>query len=186
MTEQAINGEKTVEQAVPSAKSNTTQKSARATPIDWMEQLQQERQQAKERWQTTKKDRKPSILNRLTNHGIKEVVVHYSGSGDSGSIEEIEITDPKEKGNVLDEAYQSARNSGEWEDGEWVNPDFSDVEQLAADIDGFCSAELEHMVGGWEVDDGSDGTFTFDVEAGTVTCSHDQYYRKSHNQTWEV
>ena len=107
---------------------------------------------------------KTSILSHLKSYGIKKVVAYYSGYGDSGSVDDIQMT-----------------NAQEGNDRTAITD-----KRLAEDIENFCLEELEDRVEGWEIDDGSDGSFTFDVDVGTITCSHEHHFMDSYNESWEV
>lgn len=75
-----------------------------------------------------------------------KVVIEYHGSGDEGYIEDI-WTEPAIEGIALSDDLES------------------DLEQIAYDI-------LEQQCGGWEINEGSQGTITIDVKARKTVLNH--------------
>lgn len=79
-----------------------------------------------------------SFFNEMRNKNIKSATCNFSGGGDSGMIES---------------------------DLELDNGESMDIPSL---IEHFLYDMLENHQGGWEIDDGSQGTFTFDFTEGKV------------------
>ena len=52
---------------------------------------------------------------------------------------------------------------------------------VPAEIENWCYNELENAFGGWEINEGSDGVFTFNFNDSTVTLEHT--YNTEENQT---
>lgn len=52
---------------------------------------------------------------------------------------------------------------------------------VPAEIENWCYRELENAFGGWEINEGSDGVFTFNFNDSTVTLEHT--YNTEENQT---
>ena len=79
-------------------------------------------------------------------YGFSGVIdINYDGSGDSGAIENIEIT-PEDEEHCTNEADDALRD--------------------------WAYSYLETYYGGWEINEGSCGTITLDFKAGVVKCSH--------------
>ena len=110
---------------------------------------------------------KQALFAALRSDGVTEVTVDFDGSGDSGQIENLafrsgdaSVAEPP--GEVL---LEIASNRGE---------------ALARSFD--IRAAIEHLVyefleddhGGWELNEGSYGTFTFDVAEGTITLDYNE------------
>lgn len=100
------------------------------------------------------------ILPRLKQWGVAKVEVEYSGYGDSGSIDGIAYLDGA---------------------GAPVN---MNLVRPASDPD-ISSVVYEFLPAGFEINDGSQGTLTIDVHAGTLTVNHGQNEVISHESQRE-
>jgi hypothetical protein len=100
--------------------------------------------------------------------GITEVIVRFDGYGDSGQIDSTlarigraEVT--------LPESVIIMREESEEDDGRAVMI----VEKTLQDaIEMLCYAYLEENHEGWEINDGSSGTFVFNVGTRTIELEH--------------
>jgi hypothetical protein len=96
-----------------------------------------------------------NIMFGLVNHGIKKVVVHYEGSGDSGVIEYVNATqDP-------DIEYYDLEN---WDQEYLLNDIDSGLSTL---IEDYCQEMLLNDIENWWNDEGGHGYVHIDVELGT-------------------
>jgi len=86
---------------------------------------------------------------------IVKIVVHYSGSGDSGEIDYIEFIYDQGKTKIVDNK---------------INDKIGD----------FVYDLLQVHHPGWEINDGAAGTYTFDLIKNQVTNDYDEYYREAH------
>lgn len=108
------------------------------------------------------RDNKDFVFDILEQEGVASFEVEFDGSGDSGQIEAIsldkELLKRKIKGCKVKNGYRydpvNKTSSPVWE---------SDV-SLESLIEGVCYDILEQSFGGWEINDGSYGTFNFDVK----------------------
>lgn len=73
-----------------------------------------------------------------------------------------------ELGIVTDElTYDGSGDSG------YISDTFSDSnESVPADVEDFCYRALENSFGGWEINEGSQGTFYFNTKKGIIELSH--------------
>ena len=115
---------------------------------------------------------KNNILAALRTAGVKECTCEYSGSGDSGNLDDpdfgagvvvedvkIEQTDVTTGYNVSGGAalrVQEPRSMG-----------------LREAIVNLCYSKLEESRDGWENNEGAQGSFVIDVEAGTIEWHHE-------------
>jgi hypothetical protein len=134
---------------------------------------------------------KTVIFDALKELGIEWLVVGYSGSGDSGQID----------GMYLDDSYQTEANLTKevgWaevnrvyqptSDGGWSPITTTTVKSspLSELVEAFCYDALEEKHGGWENNDGGEGTFIFDVAEREVTWEHREFYTESNEYTYEL
>jgi len=102
------------------------------------------------------RDRIP--LDDMRSRGIEEVIVHYSGYGDSGDIEHVEV---KPSGKELQD----------------------DEEDILSDLT-FELLGARH--GGWEINEGSNGTVSLDLKKGSIEHDHYTNYVSQHHDNDEM
>ena len=100
------------------------------------------------------------IMFGLVNHGIKKVVVHYEGSGDSGAIEYVNATQDPDIG------YYDLEN---WDQEYLLNDIDSGLSTL---IEDYCQEVLLDDIEDWWNDEGGRGYVYIDVELGTYTINN--------------
>ncbi|MFN7883336.1 MAG: DUF6878 family protein [bacterium] len=119
---------------------------------------------------------KTVFLNAMKQHGIQQLIVNHSGSGDFGYIQKIESI--PSIGGTQEELKEIVINgfpfnSNMYECGEWQNSLKIKSMTLKEAVD--C-LHWEAMVAsgyvGWETDDGGSGTLTLDASQGTVVLEH--------------
>lgn len=120
---------------------------------------------------------------KIKEIGFKSFEIAYSGSGDSGCVDEITY----ELSGELPAGLKMSKSTYNW------NPKtnrggFAETEVELTDVKEFLGefayAYLEHHHGGWEIDDGQSGTITFDG----VKILHEgqSYYTESTDISEEV
>lgn len=94
-----------------------------------------------------------------------------SGVETIGKIfESIEEVASGEEENILTLSYQGSGDSG------YIEGTFDDTSiTVPADVENWCYGELEDLHGGWEINEGSKGYFTFDRENMTINLEHTMY-----------
>jgi hypothetical protein len=95
--------------------------------------------------------KRTELRMQLAQRGVARVEATYSGSGDSGYI-----NDPRLLGK---------------EDVELLQPD-----RLSQDVDNFFYDLLEDRHGGWEINDGADGVFFWDIVEDTILWTHNDNF----------
>ena len=122
--------------------------------------MAQYRQQEVARLDTAKARLKTEIIPRLKQWGVSKVRAEYSGYGDSGCIDGITYLDAHDQpvNMALVQPYSA--------------PVIEDV-------------LYEFLPAGFEINDGSQGTLTIDVAAGTVTLEHGENYTETRDSTQE-
>lgn len=107
---------------------------------------------------------KADLFAVLDGAGIATVTVAFDGYGDSGQIESIDAIGKDGASRELPATSITIRRAlwGEAEPGNEEMTVAEAVERLAYDLLGGAHP-------GWEINDGSYGSFVFDVAAGTIT-----------------
>jgi hypothetical protein len=100
-----------------------------------------------------------AMRTRLLVAGATLIHASYSGSGDSGMVDEIEA----------------------WNAERTVEFPQRMIEQAEAMFYSF----LERHFDGWEIDDGSSGVIVWNLKNDTLKIDHTNYYLSSEDETWE-
>ncbi|WEX12374.1 DUF6878 family protein [Chelativorans sp. AA-79] len=122
---------------------------------------------------------KAVLFDALSTNGVSQVVVTFDGYGDSGQIEEIEARAGDDKVDLPDLSVTlTLAQSGS------TKP-VSKAMSLAEAIESMAYDFLERTHAGWEINDGADGEFVFDVASRTVTLDYNERYSASNNFNYE-
>jgi hypothetical protein len=97
--------------------------------------------------------------------------IEYDGYGDDGAIEDITVLD--EEGNAID--LDATCHADDPSGGNLVQR----LDELTCEL-------LEILVPGWEINEGSCGTLTIDVNRGTASLHHSARYMASTDEEYEV
>ena len=110
-------------------------------------------------------DHKDILFDVLAAAGLKSFEVPFDGGGDSGQIEGVDLEDE----------FLNMEIEGEFSDGQtWDEKTKKVVEKVTKKItveklvENICYDALELASPGWEINEGSYGTFTFDVKKREV------------------
>jgi hypothetical protein len=121
------------------------------------------------------------LFDTLAQTKVSSIEVSFEGCGDSGQIESVDYTDANGKG--IDEAYLdkiivkgSAKTSyHKWDEKkkEMVLTEATEgnVREIIEEV---CYDKLGASHGGWEINEGSYGTFYFDVSTRKVRLEYNE------------
>lgn len=113
------------------------------------------------------RDNRDIIFDIMEQEGVKSFEVSFEGSGDSGQVEDISLD-----GKLLDRKMEGCKvsNGTRWDPKtKKSTPIWEHNVSLQSLIESVCYDVLEANFGGWEINDGSYGTFTFDVKKRKVS-----------------
>ncbi len=118
---------------------------------------------------------KPVLFDVLHGLGVAKVEVYFDGYGDAGQIEDIAAFDAagaklKVNGLLTIKTVKDDLTEGHIEDKQC---------SIAEGIERVCYEYLTATHDGWENDDGSFGTFVFDVAAHTVKLDVSERYTET-------
>jgi hypothetical protein len=105
---------------------------------------------------------KPLVFDALAAAGLTRVTVEFDGEGDSGQISDVTAFSGQAHApfpSTFLTLHQAAQNNGD--------PRTTTV-NLHDAIEHLCYDYLSQCHDGWETDDGSHGTFEFDVPKQTI------------------
>jgi len=121
------------------------------------------------------------LFDTLSQTKVSSIEVSFEGCGDSGQIESVDYTDTNGKG--IDEAYLdkvivkgSAKTSyHQWDEKKkqmvLTEAKEGNVREIIEEI---CYDKLGASHGGWEINEGSYGTFHFDVSTRKVRLEYNE------------
>ena len=121
------------------------------------------------------------LFDTLAQTKVSFIEVSFEGCGDSGQIEAVDYTDANGKG--IDEAYLNktiVKGSEKTSYHKWdekkkmlvkTEPREGNVREIVEEI---CYDKLGASHGGWEINEGSYGTFYFDVSTRKVRLEYNE------------
>jgi hypothetical protein len=121
------------------------------------------------------------LFDTLAQTKVSSIEVSFEGCGDSGQIESVDYTDANGKG--IDEAYLDkifVKGSAKTSYHKWDEKTKKLVKTEAREgnireiIEEVCYDKLGASHGGWEINEGSYGTFYFDVSTRKVTLEYNE------------
>jgi hypothetical protein len=115
------------------------------------------------------------ILDLCRRSGVTRITAEYAGYSDSGSIDEPEF---EPSGALNPNAYIDSVPSP-WQAGKMIE---RKVVNIIADI--FYQL-LEQAHPGWEINDGSQGMFTWDIATNKIALEHGENYTSTENYSHE-
>jgi len=99
------------------------------------------------------------LLQLLSGLKIKRITVQYSGSGDSGQTDDIDV-EPSSRANLLDEK-------------------FDDNETIREALDRICWSAIEDQHDGFYNNEGGFGELVIDVDEKTIQLNHTNYIQET-------
>jgi len=121
------------------------------------------------------------LFDTLAQTKVSSIEVSFEGCGDSGQIESVDYTDANGKG--IDEAYLNdtiVKGSAKTSYHQWDEKKKQMVLTEAREgnvreiIEEICYDKLGASHGGWELNEGSYGTFYFDVSTRKVRLEYNE------------
>lgn len=120
------------------------------------------------------------IFKILEKNKVKNVVIYFEGSNDSGQVNDVTIKPDSKKG-ILNEPFSGALilSHTEYKDDKSTSIYYKDDHpemNLEFVLNSFCYDILELRHCGWEINDGSFGEFVFDVKNHKVNLVFNERY----------
>lgn len=123
---------------------------------------------------------KAALFDALAAAGITSVLVAFDGSGDSGQIEDIDVTRDQEPAPLPSVSVEIA--TPVW-DGSGLD---RRTMPIAEAIEALAYAFLEDTHGGWENNEGAYGEFRFHVSERSIQLDYNERFETSeyHGHAW--
>ncbi len=111
---------------------------------------------------------KPEVFKMLKSVNIDEVHCYYSGSGDDGSIEDIEYKKGSSAVNLDEQITVDRGERTEWDYDKHVYVTTTKPQKIQDYIEEVVYDLLEAFHGGWEINEGQCGNVLIDVSKGKI------------------
>jgi len=122
----------------------------------------------------------PEISKRfkeqLNNIGLKSFFVSYSGSGDSGGIDDIEYTPKSFKNKKI-----LSKDHKHWDNKKMEMVRADKKISLKEFIEEYCYELLEVHHSGWEINAGQRGEITWNSEKNSIEHQYTEFYEESND-----
>lgn len=123
------------------------------------------------------------IIDALKQLDITRVVIAYSGSGDSGQIDEVSLY----RGNDLVEVkteltMQTYKSRWDADLSKWLEYSADESYVLPEALQNFVYDWIESEYSGWENNDGASGECTIEVSTNEFNLNHITYYTESESE----
>lgn len=136
-------------------------------------------------------ENKDVVIEAMRRNGIKSAIIEYSGSGDSGQVDHVQLV--KRTGlEALSDAVEGkvliTEKSSKFKDGQWEEIVTKAERSLEEAIEQLCYELLSMEHGGWEINEGSQGEFKFDADTGEIRLEHRSFYieHEDFSSVWEA
>jgi hypothetical protein len=151
---------------------NDNTSAAEAAPggvADWMTQANAYAQ----RKQAIFPANRDAIFEALERHGIEAVTLTFDGCGDSGQID-------MDNAVVLGPAQDLAAIRIEQRHARWDSEQIETVTlDLRTALENLAYDLLEKSHGGWEINEGAFGEFTFETDTRSITLDYNERFESS-------
>lgn len=111
-----------------------------------------------------------TLLGTLKLLNVAHVVIEFSGSGDSGSIQSVEVRDGY--GNKISLAGRKldwVTTTSVYKDGKWVETSMPETKELGDILEQVAYAAIETTGLDWYNNEGGQGEFTIDLRTSPPT-----------------
>ena len=132
---------------------------------------------------------KALLYAKLAKLGIASVLIGYDGCGDSGCIESIKALGADNLEVKLPErsvAIDIIESKFDSKTRRFISVNARRTVPIREAIENWCYDLLEQHFGGWELNEGSDGTIELDIVKKTATMQHDENVMSTNSHTVEV
>ena len=133
------------------------------------------------------RDTKQRILLALREMQAQTVIIRYTGSGDSGCVDDIEVFGKGQEDregdatrSMTDEVAQKSiqaetrRSTFDHEKGAWREECRMEECSLKDALEDLCYHLLSLHFPGWEINEGSDGMLELNVDTGELSWEHNE------------
>lgn len=127
-----------------------------------------------------RKQNRNLLMAALVRLKVERVIVEYSGSGDSGDFVGISTVPELSLPILRSEQLQVFSPKATWlEGGGYAYSQESQQQSIYDALGEFCMSWVSAQHGGWENNDGGQGTVTIEVTENTFILEHTEFFTES-------
>lgn len=126
------------------------------------------------------------LRDALFDLGVTEVVVEYSGGGDSGDVSDVLCQPESLLSSITSKQIEILDACCSFNGSAYVSLTKNYTSSLREALGAFAMGWLEIEHGGWEINDGGSGSMTIDVMTNRFTLNHSEYYQESKEYEYEL
>lgn len=128
-----------------------------------------------------------TIFEQLRAAGASTITISFDGSGDSGSIESVNIYDAEGKQMQIDLAVTYPKEKSSWLDDKWVTETEEKEIPIADALEAYCYDELEKTEIDWYNNDGGFGQMTINLDDKVeIELEVNTRYTEYHSETFDL
>ena len=131
----------------------------------------------------TKRKQIKTMFAMLKAYGAKEINISFDGSGDSGSIDSVNIYNGEKNINP-DFSVEYTETSSRYSDGKWVETHTSVIKPVKDALEMVCYDMLQETGIDWYNNDGGFGELRVDLDSGEVGLEVNSRYTEYNTDTF--
>ena len=135
---------------------------------------------------TVRAHNKPILLKALKKVKAANVIVTYSGSGDSGMVDNIEMLDSSGRVIEANPEVTVKMRSSRFENGGWLMETKNKSLAIRAALEDLAYGWIGENHGGWENNGGGQGTLTIDVKNKEFHLHHEENYTETESYEYKL
>jgi hypothetical protein len=128
-----------------------------------------------------------TIFEQLRAAGASSITISFDGSGDSGSIESVDIYNADNQRMQIDLTVIYPKEKSSWVDDKWVTETEEKEMPIADALEAYCYDELEKTEIDWYNNDGGFGQMTINLDDKVeIELEVNTRYTEYHSETFDL
>jgi hypothetical protein len=128
-----------------------------------------------------------TIFEQLRAAGASSITISFDGSGDSGSIESVDIYNADNQRMQIDLTVIYPKEKSTWVDDKWVTETEEKEMPIADALEAYCYDELEKTEIDWYNNDGGFGQMTINLDDKVeIELEVNTRYTEYHSETFDL
>jgi hypothetical protein len=128
-----------------------------------------------------------TIFEQLRAAGASSITISFDGSGDSGSIESVDIYNADNQRMQIDLTVIYPKEKSSWVDDKWITETEEKEIPIADALEAYCYDELEKTEIDWYNNDGGFGQMTINLDDKVeIELEVNTRYTEYHSETFDL
>lgn len=128
-----------------------------------------------------------TIFEQLRAAGANSITISFDGSGDSGSIESVDIYNADNQRMQIDLTVIYPKEKSTWVDDKWVTETEEKEMPIADALEAYCYDELDKTEIDWYNNDGGFGQMTINLDDKVeIELEVNTRYTEYHSETFDL